>query len=170
MTLCVRSLLLILLAGLLWAQTPGEPLRAARSVHLRYTSAPSSVFYNELTVDESVPDSYFMACGFRQGYFGIQELRPNQKKIVLFSVWDPGAQNIQANVPADQRVETLYNAEDVQVKRFGGEGTDDESFFTYDWKIGQTYKFMVKATVEGNKTSYAAWFFLNETAAWRSTW
>jgi len=166
MTLRTRSLLLLALAGLLWAQTPAEP-RAARSVHLRYTAAPSSVFYNELTVDESAPDSYFMACGFRQGYFGIQELRPNQKKIVLFSVWDPGAQNNQANVPANQRVETLYNAEDVQVKRFGGEGTGGQSFFTYDWKIGQTYKFMVKATVEGDKTSFAGWFFLNETGAWK---
>jgi len=51
--------------------------------------------------------------------------------------------------------------------RFGGEGTGGQSFFNYDWKIGQTYKFMVQATVESDKTSFAAWFFLNETKVWK---
>jgi hypothetical protein len=156
----------LFLPGLLCAQTPAEP-RAARSVHLRYQGPPATVFYNELTVQESVANSYFMACGFRQGYFGIQEFRPGQDKVVLFSVWDPGAQNDQSSVPAAQRVETLYAGDGVQVGRFGGEGTGGQSRFKYDWKIGQTYKFMVQATVEGDKTSFAAWFFLNETGVWK---
>lgn len=157
---------LISLACILYAQAPAEP-RAARSVHLRYEGPQSAVFYNEVTVEESVPGSYFMACGFRQGYFGIQELGPGQNKVILFSVWDPGAQNDQGSVPADRRVETLYHADDVLVRRFGGEGTGGQSFFNYDWKIGQTYKFMVQAAVEGDKTSFAAWFFLNETGVWK---
>ena len=161
-----RMTALLCLAGFLCAQTPAEP-RAARSVHLRYQGPQSTVFYNELTVEESVPSSYFMACGFRQGYFGIQELRPGQDRVVLFSVWDPGAQNDQGSVPADRRVEALYNADDVLVRRFGGEGTGGQSFFHYNWKIGQTYKFLVQATVEGDKTSFAAWFFLNETGVWK---
>ncbi len=154
------------LATLLQSQSPAQP-NAARSVHLRYQGPAATVFYNELSVDRSVPDSYFMACGFRQGYFGIQELGPGQNKVVLFSVWDPGAQNNQTAVPADQRVETLYKADDVLVRRFGGEGTGGQSFFTYDWKVGQTYKFMVQATVEGDKTSFAAYFFINETGVWK---
>ena len=91
--------------GCLSGQTSGQP-SAARSVHLTYSGPRSTVFYNELTVDETTPGSYFMACGFRHGYFGIQDLGPRRSKVVLFSVWDPG---------------TTYKADDVLVRRFGGE-------------------------------------------------
>ena len=149
-----------------YAQTPAEP-RAARSVHLRYLGPQSTAFYNEVTVEESVPESYFVACGFRQGYFGIQELRPGQDRVVLFSVWDPGTQNDPHAVPAEQRVEVLYHAADVRVGRFGGEGTGGQSFFKYPWKSGQTYRFLVEASVEKDKTAFAAYFFQNETGAWK---
>jgi hypothetical protein len=131
---------LLCLAAALHAQPSAEPL-AARSVHLRYQAPEATAFYNEVTVDESVPGSYFMACGFHQGYFGIQELRPGQDRVVIFSVWDPGTQNNAGSVPADRRVEDLYHADDVQVRRFGGEGTGGQSFFKYPWKTGQTYGF-----------------------------
>lgn len=156
---------LLCLASVLRAQ-PAEP-RAARSVHLRYQGPQSTAFYNELTVDESVPGSYFMACGFRQGYFGIQELRPGQDRVVIFSVWDPGARSDPGGVPAEQRVETLYHADDVLVRRFGGEGTGGQSFFKYPWKTGQTYRFLVEASIEKDKTAFAAYFFQNETGEWK---
>jgi hypothetical protein len=154
---------ILFLAAILYAQEP----RAARSVHLRYAGPQSTAFYNELTVEESVPDSYFMACGFHQGYFGIQERRPNQERIVIFSVWDPGMQNDAQSVPAGERVEVLYQADDVSVHRFGGEGTGGQSFFNYPWKTGERYRFMVEATVEKDKTAFAAYFFLKETGAWK---
>lgn len=157
---------LLCLAAVLHAQPAAEP-RAARSVHLRYEGPQSTAFYDELTVDESVPGSYFMACGFHQGYFGIQERRPGQDRVVIFSVWDPGRQNDPGGVPADQRVEVLYHADDVVVRRFGGEGTGGQSFFTYPWKTGQTYRFLVEASVEKDKTAFAAYFFLNETGVWK---
>lgn len=157
---------LFCLGAVLHAQLSTDP-RAARSVHLRYQAPDSISFYNELTVDETVPDSYFMACGFHQGYFGIQELRPGQGRVVIFSVWDPGKQNNAASVPAGQRVEELYHADDVVVRRFGGEGTGGQSFFKYPWKTGQTYRFLVEAAVEKDKTSFAAYFFLNETSEWK---
>ncbi|MDR3703630.1 MAG: DUF3472 domain-containing protein [Candidatus Sulfopaludibacter sp.] len=162
MRFCAAAAILCL-AGLSHAQEP----RAARSVHLRYPGPQATAFYNELTVEESVPGSYFMACGFRQGYFGIQERRPGQDRIVIFSVWDPGTQNDAKSVPADQRVEVLYQAEDVSVRRFGGEGTGGQSFFNYPWKSGERYRFLVEATVENDKTAFAAYFFLKETGAWK---
>jgi hypothetical protein len=133
---------LVLLTSL-GAQTPPEP-RAARSVHLRYQGPPAVAFYNELTVNESVSGSYFMACGFRQGYFGIQERSPGQDRVVIFSVWDPGAQNDPGGVPAAQRVETLYRADDVLVRRFGGEGTGGQSFFTYPGRADKLTSFWWK--------------------------
>ena len=149
------------------AQLYGQEPRAARSVHLRYPGPQSTAFYNELTVEQSVPGSYFMACGFRHGYFGIQERGPGQDRIVIFSVWDPGTQNEAQRVPADQRVEVLYKAGDVSVRRFGGEGTGGQSFFHYAWKTGEKYRFLVEATVEKEKTSFAAYFFLKETGEWK---
>ncbi len=162
----LHTVALLCLAATLHAQPSAAP-RAARSVHLRYRAPESTAFYNELTVDESAPDSYFMACGFHQGYFGIQELRPGQDRVVIFSVWDQGTQNNPGSVPADRRVEDLYHADDVLVRRFGGEGTGGQSFFKYPWKTGRTYRFLVEASVEKDKTSFAAYFFLNETGVWK---
>src|SRR5262249_31296271 len=79
----------IFLVGLaLLAAVQDPPPRAARSVHLWWSAPEGSDFYNEARVEQSVPGSYFMACGWNTGYFGIQELGDG-KKIVLFSVWDP---------------------------------------------------------------------------------
>src|SRR5688572_24252891 len=80
--------------------------KAARSVHLGYPAPEGRLFYTEMTVEESVPGSYFMACGFHRGYFGIQELG-NGKKVVIFSVWDPTTGDNPNAVATEKRVEVL---------------------------------------------------------------
>jgi len=65
------------------------PPRAARSVHLNFPAPEGDLFYNEMVVEQSVPGSYFMACGWDTGYFGLQQLDRADDKVVLFSVWDP---------------------------------------------------------------------------------
>jgi hypothetical protein len=147
------------------AEPPAAP-RAARSVHLHYPAAEADAFYNELTVEQSVAGSYFMACGFNHGYFGIQELSRG-RKVVIFSVWDPTKGDDAAKVPLEQRVEVLHNDPEVEVKRFGGEGTGGQSFFKYDWKIGETCRFLVRAKVEGEKTAYAAYFYVPAEKKWK---
>jgi hypothetical protein len=146
--------------------TEKSPPRAARSVHLSYAAPKATLFYNELTVEKSVPGSYFMACGFRHGYFGIQE-QGRGKKIVLFSVWDPGRGDNPNSVPEKERVEVVYHADDVLARRFGGEGTGGQSFFEYDWQVGQTYRFLVKAETAGSKTSFAGYLYLPEKKSWK---
>jgi len=93
---------------------------ACRSVHLAYAAPEGVAFYNEVAVDRSAEGTYFCVCGFRQGYYGIQELGGG-KKVVIFSVWDPGRQNDPKSVEADRRVQLVYNDPKVRVKRFGGE-------------------------------------------------
>lgn len=39
--------------------------------------------------------------------------------------------------------------------------------FDYQWKVGERYKCLVKTTVEGDKTTYAAYFYLNEQKKWK---
>ena len=111
---------MILVAGCVAAAEAKAP-RAARSVHLAYAAPPSLEFYNEVTVRQSTPGSYFMVCGFANGYFGIQE-KGDGKKVGLFSVWDPTVGNDPKKV-AEKRVEVLFAGEGVAIQRFGGEGT-----------------------------------------------
>ena len=158
--------LLVLAVEAAFADEPKVP-NAARSVHLGFPAPDATVFYNEVTVEESVPGSYFMVCGFKHGYFGIQELSRPEDKVVLFSIWDPGEQNDPNSVPADRRVEVLHNDNDVRVGRFGNEGTGAQSFYKLKWKIGQTYRFCVKATAEKPKTSFAAYLWLDESNEWK---
>src|SRR5258705_5184671 len=97
----VSTLLMLMLVA------ADSPPRAARSVHLFYTAPEADWFYNELTVEQSTAGSYFMACGFSHGDFGMQELGDG-KKVVLFSVWDPGNRNDPKSVGGKDRVETNF--------------------------------------------------------------
>jgi hypothetical protein len=139
---------------------------ACRSVHLGYPAAEGTAFYNELTVEKSAAGTYFMACGFDGGYFGIQELG-NGKKVVLFSVWDQGEQNDPNQVAEEKRVKMLHKDEAVRVGRFGNEGTGGQSFFDYDWQVGETCRFYVTARLDARRTEYAGWFFVAESKAWK---
>jgi len=147
------------------AQGDETKVKAARSVHLFYSAPEAPLFYNELTVEQSQKGSYFMACGFKHGYFGIQER--NHDKVVIFSVWDPGKQDNPDIVQDEQRVQLLYKDDDVSTGRFGGEGTGGQSFLKYDWKRGQTYRFLVTASLNKNRTEYAAYFYINEQHQWK---
>jgi len=141
--------------------------KACRSVHLGFPAPEGSAFYNEMTIEKSAEGTYFMAAGFSKGYFGLQELG-NGKKVVIFSVWDPGKQNDKNTVDQDNRVKLLYQDKEVRIGRFGGEGTGGQSFLDYDWKIGTTYRFMVSAKVEDEKrTAFSAYFFIPEQKAWK---
>ncbi len=148
------------------AVNPAINPKAARSVHLGYPAPEGTLFYNEATVEESVPGSYFMACGFHRGYFGIQELGDG-KKVVLFSVWDPTKGDNPNAVAQEHQVEVLSSGEGVEVSRFGGEGTGGKSMWSYDWKVGNTYKFLVSAKVDGDKTTFAGYFFVPEQHRWQ---
>lgn len=153
--------------------TADEKLKgiACRSVHLGYPvpkeAGEVTAFYTEATVEKSADGTYFMAAGFRLGYFGIQELA-NGKKLVLFSVWDPTSGNDPKKVPDDQKVKTLHKDDAVRVGRFGGEGTGGQSFFDYDWKVGETYRFYVTAKADGpDRTAFGGYFYLNDKKAWK---
>ena len=110
-----------------------EPVafRAARSVHLAYPAPAGAFFYNQVVVERSVNGSYFMACGWNTGYFGIQQLDGPDDKVVLFSVWDPTKGDDPAAVNTEDRVEVLYHAADVRIKRFGGEGTGGQCMWKH---------------------------------------
>lgn len=139
---------------------------ACRSVHLAYSAPECIAFYNEITIRDSAPGTYFMVCGWGKGYFGLQEL-PLGRKVVLFSVWDPGDQNDPATVQEDQQVKVLARDKAVRIGRFGNEGTGGQCFLDYDWKVGETYRCFVTARVDGSRSEYAGHFFIPETNEWK---
>jgi hypothetical protein len=146
-----------------------EPARAARSVHLKWEAAESAAFYLETTVEQTTPGSYFMACGWSGGYFGIQEVRDG-KKVVIFSVWDPTKGDDPKAVTPEQRVELLHEGEGVRIKRFGGEGTGGQCMADFSWAVGETVRFLVRAETHGDqaeKTAYSGWVFDPRQKTWR---
>jgi hypothetical protein len=139
---------------------------ACRSVHLGYPCDEGDIFYCEVTVQQTAPGTYFMVAGFRMGYFGLQELA-DHSKVILFSVWEPGEQNNPNTTPEDRRVETLSIGPGVRSRRFGGEGTGGQSFYDYDWKVGETYRFAVFSKAIGERTAYMGYFYVPEESRWQ---
>lgn len=146
------------------AQTRGAP-----SVHLWYQYPPDTHiawFYNEVTVKSDPLWSYYMACGFARGYFGIQVNSPTERHII-FSVWNAGNEPTDpSKVPADDRVQLLAKGPNVFTSDFGNEGTGGHSHLVYPWKIGHTYRFLVSAQPDGTATVYSGYFYFPEKKRW----
>ena len=151
------------------AQFNTTPRRNAASVHLWYPVAAdvqARWFYNELTVDTDPLSSYYMACGFHRGYFGIQVNSPTERRII-FSVWDSGNEAVDRNkVQAEDRVQLLSRGDGVVAHGFGNEGTGGHSHLVYPWQKGIAYRFLIAAEPEGQQTIYTAYFFFPERNAW----
>lgn len=95
------------------AADPKPAVTAACSVHLVFPGPRASAFYDEVAVERSARGSFFMACGFQAGHFGLQELGDG-KKVVIFSVWDAPDTNADV-VDGEKQVAVLYKADGVWV-------------------------------------------------------
>lgn len=144
--------------------------RRGPSVHLGYVLPKEDVewFYNEVIVPEEgdIPSSYYMACGFGQGYFGMQNNTPHQRR-VLFSVWSPYETDNPADIPDSLRVTLVKKGENTIIKDFGNEGSGGQSYIHYDWKAGERCRFLMGVRPDGNgNTVYTAYFFDNNKEEW----
>jgi len=146
--------------------------RRGPSVHMSYTlPAGKDIewFYNEVTVPSGndAIGSYFMVNGFAEGYCGIQ-VNSSTERRVLFSVWSPFTTDDPKSIPADQQVRLLAKGPGVSAQDFGGEGSGGQSYLVYNWKAGQTYKFLTRIRPNGdNTTTYTSYFFDPNNQAWR---
>jgi hypothetical protein len=155
-------------------QVNKDARRNAASVHLSYPVATTeniTGFYNEITVPAGYDPvhSYYMACGFSRGYFGIQ-VNSAQERRVIFSVWDAGKETEKRNKVADSnRVQLIAKGDNVVTSDFENEGTGGHSHWVYNWKAGETYRFYVAALPDSatQSTSYTAYFFMPEVQQWK---
>ncbi len=145
--------------------------RRGPSVHLNYnTEVLGNIewFYSEITVPENndVIGSYYMANGFKEGYFGMQVNSASERRI-LFSIWSPFTTDDPSKIPADQKIILLKKGQDVYTGEFGNEGAGGQSYLKYNWKVNNTYKFLVGAKPNDTGfTVYSAYFFAPEENKW----
>jgi hypothetical protein len=146
--------------------------RRGPSVHLNYEMPDKTDiewFYNEVTVPkgEDIQGSYYMANGFAEGYFGIQVNSPTERRI-LFSVWSPFVTDNPKEIPESQQIKMLKKGKEVHTGEFGNEGSGGQSYLKYNWKAGETYRFLLRATpTADNYTTYIAYFLAPEDMDWR---
>lgn len=161
-------------AGIIYSNDPSYYywVRRGPSCHLGYTVPTKSditYYYNEVLVPEGEDQigSYFMANGFGEGYFGIQVNSSTERRI-LFSVWSPFHTDDPKAIPDDEKIHLLKKGTDVHTGEFGNEGSGGQSYLRYNWKAGQSYKFLLKGKPDGNgSTIYTAWFLAPEMKTWK---
>lgn len=144
--------------------------RNAASVHLFYpvpADTKVAAFYCEVTAVEEPTATFYMACGWHRGYFGMQVNSRTERRII-FSVWDSGGEAVDRNKVADEnRVKLMGKGEGVFSGDFGNEGTGGHSHLKYMWKTGEVQKFIVTAEpVDGNHTTFAGYWFHPEKREW----
>jgi len=146
--------------------------RNAASVHLRFPTDSNLVvtgFYSEVTaVTDPVP-TYYMACGFARGYFGMQVNSPTERRII-FSVWDAASGNSardRSTVAAENYTQLLAKGDGVVAEVFGNEGTGGHSHLVYPWITGSTQRFFVTAKPDGSFTIYTGYWFNPGKHAWQ---
>lgn len=146
--------------------------RRGPSVHMKYPFPENTdieYFYNEVTVPggNDVIGSYFMANGFDGGYFGMQVNSPTERR-VLFSVWSPYNTQNPKDIPAEYQIKCLKQGEGVHIGEFGNEGSGGQSYLRYQWKAGETYKFVTHIRPDGKgNTVFTAYFYAADESRWR---
>ena len=153
-----------------------KPRRNAASVHLAYPNPKGvnvAAFYCEVTGLEEPVATYYMACGWNRGYFGMQVNSPTERRII-FSVWDAGGEAVDRRKVADEnRTKLVAKGEGVFSGDFGNEGTGGHSHLKYMWKTGEKQRFIVTAkVVDKTHTIYSGFWFHPEQKQWMliSSW
>ena len=147
-----------------------DPRRNAASVHLAYpTTGFTNVdaFYCEVTGVETPLWTYFEACGWHRGYFGMQVNSPTERRII-FSVWDSGNEGVdRSKVATPDRVTLVAKGDGVFSGDFGNEGTGGHSHLVYNWKTGEKQRFLVTAKpTDATHTIYSGYWFQPEQKNW----
>jgi hypothetical protein len=144
--------------------------RNAASVHLSYVTeqgAKVDAFYTEVQAIEEPVGTFYMACGWHRGYFGMQVNSKTERRII-FSVWDSGNEATDRDKVADEnRVRLLNKGEGVFSGDFGNEGTGGHSHLKYMWKTGSLQRFLVTSeSTDDTHTTFSGYWFHPENKSW----
>jgi len=111
--------------------------------------------------------TFYMACGWQRGYFGMQVNSPTERRII-FSVWDSGGEPAdRRKVAKENQVVLVVKGEGVIANEFNNEGTGGHSHLVYLWKTGEKQRFYVTAQpTDATHTIYSGFYFHPEKRAW----
>jgi hypothetical protein len=141
---------------------PVKP-KAAATVNLVYDAPQADIYYSEIVVENTTDNSFFVPCGWQNGYFGLQQFDGENKRAFNFAVWNAANEKGEySNAP----VETLFTGERCVIKRLKADGGGVQCMRQFDWKVGETNRFAVLAQVQSNKTVYTAWLFDRDANKW----
>ncbi len=139
------------------------------SVHIGYPVEKGTEVewcYNEVKAVTDPVTTYYMACGFTRGYFGMQ-VNSERERRIIFSIWDAGNEAIdRKKVDSDNRVRLLAKGPGVVAEDFGNEGTGGHSHLVTDWKTADRQRFLVHAKPDGKFTTYTGYYFSPKQRAW----
>eukprot|EP00746_Dinoflagellata_sp_MGD_P003546 gnl/MRDRNA2_/MRDRNA2_106882_c0_seq1.p1 gnl/MRDRNA2_/MRDRNA2_106882_c0~~gnl/MRDRNA2_/MRDRNA2_106882_c0_seq1.p1 ORF type:complete len:340 (+),score=48.13 gnl/MRDRNA2_/MRDRNA2_106882_c0_seq1:84-1103(+) len=121
-------------------------------------------FYNEVTVTDTGPATFFMGAGFGNGYLGIQEHSSHLERHVVFSVWD-----------GETQAEVIESGKHTNVARFGGEGTGAHADLVFPWVLMEPVQLLVhavpdKATGTTIYSGFVHWPRAAEETGGRAGW
>ncbi|MEZ0326663.1 MAG: DUF3472 domain-containing protein [Fimbriimonas sp.] len=143
--------------------------RNSASVHIGYplpSGTQAEWFYNEVKATTDPIFTYYMACGFARGYFGMQVNSTTERR-VIFSVWDSGNEAVdRSKVGEENRVRLLGKGEGVVADSFGNEGTGGHSHLVTNWKTNTVQRFLVHAQQDGSGTIYTGYYYSPQRSAW----
>lgn len=143
--------------------TTNQPPKAARSVHLVYDAVQADMYYVEMRIDQTTDNSFFVPCGWENGYFGLQQFNGMDKRAFNFAVWNRSDDRV---LEPEKEVEVLYSNPTVIVKKLSGKGGGIQCMRQMQWATGETNRFAVQAQALGEKTAYTAWLFDLQTGRW----
>lgn len=177
-----------------------SPIFMAPSVHLHGwqstdPNAPDGEAYDWAYMEVMFPkqyeirNTYVMSLGILSGYMGIQtideEFNRDFRHRVLFSMWDKGDTDKDHLLPDYLRSSSLDWAGDVQINRFGGEGTGTQAII-YDapWQCDNWVQFIATCrpeclrltvknangqdtVIEHKSTLVTAWYKEEHETEWR---
>lgn len=114
-------------------------------------------FHSNITVAEGsdMRGVYYRVCAFPKGHCGLT-VTPGGERMVFFNVADKNG------------VYQLAKGEHIE-ETYGSDSLNGYSYWGYDWKPGETYRFFITAVADSaaQTTDYTAYFFTPRLQQWK---
>lgn len=124
--------------------------------------------YSEMQVADScdVVGSYYCALDFNSGSFGLQRLSEEDRRVV-FSAWSAVMPKPKNKVSSDASVMLIAKGDSTFVEDLNEGGEGKVCYVRYNWRTGETYKFLIRAEKADSLFSdYSAYFYTPERNSW----
>ncbi len=149
----------------LGADSPEQEPKAARTAIMVYDASESDAYHAEMIVEKSADNSFFAACAWQNGFFGLQQYDGEGKRTVIFSVWNHD-EDADPEALKKEPVEVVWKNDRYRANPAAGGRSGLQCIRQADWRAEEVNRFVVRAVVTGKRTTYTAWFYDRGAGAW----